>query len=65
MEVITRNLPQVEFPAINSLLDRFYLSTEAIDDLSGEHQLLLEYVVGISRGKVNLSFSAWKINQNR
>lgn len=32
-----------------------------MDDFSGDQWLLLEYAVGISQGKVNPRFAAWKI----
>ena len=32
-----------------------------MDDLSGDQRLLLDFAIGISRGKVYLRFAAWKI----
>jgi len=55
------HLPQVKFEHISGPLDNFYLPAKAMDDLSGDQRLLLEYAVGISRGKVNTRFASWKI----
>lgn len=52
-----QDLLQVEFASIGN----FYFTAEAMDDQSGDQRLLLEYAVGISRGKVNSRFAAWKI----
>ena len=53
--------PQADFPKISSPLDNFHLTPEDIDALSGDQRLLFEYAVGISRGRVDLRFAAWKI----
>ena len=36
-------------------------SNETVNDLSNDQRLLLEYVLGISRGRVSPRFAAWKI----
>ena len=55
------HLPQVKFERISGPLDNFYLPAKAMDDLSGDQRLLLQYTVGISQGKVNPRFVSWKI----
>ena len=55
------NLPQIKFDPIVSPLESQYSSIKKTDDLSSDQILLLEYAVGISRGKVNPRYAAWKI----
>ena len=53
-------MPQVKFVPIVSPLDSQYSSIKQTDNLSG-NQILQENAVGISRGKVNSRYVAWKI----
>ena len=39
------DLPKEKFELIRDLLDNLYFTAEAMDDLSGDQQLLLEYAV--------------------
>ena len=55
------DLPQVEFTQLSGPLDHIEFDKTTLDDLSGDQRLLLEYVLGISKGKVNPRFAAWKI----
>ena len=52
------DLPQVKFELISGPLDNFYFPAEAMDDLSGNQRLLLEYPVGFSRGRVKPRFAS-------
>lgn len=55
------NTPQVEFPKVSSPLDDMVFDESTLHDMSSDQRLLLEYVRGISRGKVNPRFAVWKI----
>lgn len=60
------DLPQVTFTAFGSPLDATCLTIDNKDDLSCDQRLLLEYTVGIFRGKADPRFASWKtgpINQ--
>ena len=55
------NLPQVDFEPISSSLDNHYSSITKIEDLSNDLRLLLEYALGISRGKFEPRYAAYRI----
>ena len=55
------DLPQVEFTNISGNLDNIDMPEKVKKDLSSDQRLLLEYVQGISIGKVNPQYAAWKI----
>ena len=52
------DLPQVEFTQLSGPLDHMKFDDTTLDDLSSDQRLLLEYVLGISKGKVNPRFAA-------
>ena len=54
-------LPQTDFEAVKSPLEDFDFPEEVVKDLSTDQRLLLEYVKGISSGRVDSRFAAWKI----
>ena len=54
------HLPQVNFLPVSSPLEGSY-SVLIENDLTGDQRLLLEYAVGISRGKVDPQYAAWRI----
>ena len=60
-EIDHHDLPQVEFTKLSGDLDNMKLSEDTLNDLSSDQRLFLEYVQGISRGKVNPRLAAWKI----
>lgn len=53
--------PQVAFTKISGSLDEMEFNQQTLNDLSSDQRLLLEYALGISKGKVNPRFAAWKI----
>ena len=55
------DLPQVEFTKVSGPLDHMEFDEETLNDLGSDQRLLLEYVLGISRGRVNQKFASWKI----
>ena len=60
-EIDNEHLPQVEFTKICGSLDDTEFAAETLSDMTSDQRLLLEYVLGISKGKVNPRFAAWKI----
>ena len=66
--MITYDLPRITFTAVGSLLDTFCFTIKEIDNLSCDQRFLLEYTVGVSRGKMDPTFAEWKtgpLNQAR
>ena len=55
------HLPQVNFFKFSGDLDDMEFSSEILKDLSTDQRLLLEYVIGISKGKVDSKYASWKI----
>lgn len=53
--------PQVEFTKLCGPLNEMTFSEDLLNDLSCDQRLLFEYVLGISKGKVNTRFASWKI----
>ena len=60
-ETAHHDLPQVEFTQLSGPLDHMKFDEMTLDDLSSKQRLILEYVLGISKGKVNPRFAALKI----
>ena len=60
-EIDYHHQPQVEFTKLSGPLYDMEFDEVTLNDLSSDQRLLLEYVLGISRGKVNPRFAAWKI----
>ena len=60
-ETAHHDLPQVEFTQLSGPLDHMKFDETTLDDLTSNQRLLLEYVLGISKGKVNPRLTAWKI----
>ena len=54
------DLLQISFSTISRPLDSI-LKIDEIHDLSCDQRLLYEYIVGISRGKVDSRYASWKI----
>ena len=57
----TMTCPQVEFTRLSGPLDHMKFDETTLDDLSSKQRLILEYVLGISKGKVNRRFAALTI----
>ena len=55
------DLPQVKFTQLSGPLDHMKFDETTLDDLSSDQRLLLEYVLGISKGEVNPRFAAWNL----
>lgn len=53
--------PQVNFIKISGPLDEMHFPEKSLHDISSDQRLLLEYVLGISKGKVNATYASWKI----
>jgi len=51
----------VKFTRVSGPLDAIKFSEQSMNDLSCDQRLLLEYVLGISKGQVNSKFASWKI----
>ena len=61
LKFVTNIKPQVVFTKLSGLLDDMEFDEVTMNDLSSDQRLLLEYVLGISRGKCQPKACAWKI----
>ena len=60
-EKYIHDLPQTNITKVSGELDDIVYSEDTMKDLSTDQRLLLEYVHGISQGKVNAKFHVRKI----
>jgi hypothetical protein len=56
-----QDLPQVDFIKISGHLDNIHFHEKTLKDLSCDQRLLLEYVLGVSKGNVDHKYAKWKI----
>jgi hypothetical protein len=60
-EIDHQDLPQTKFTTLSGPLNDVQFPDETLADLSNDQRLLLEYIRGISSGRVDPRFAAWKI----